>query len=166
MSTEHFQRPEVGRSCVKIILRFFFIYSGDDVSSCRPCPPRSNSAEGSPVCACDMVLLRSEVFSTLHFNITTGACDIVPDSLVPYLNDKVWALTAPNSQTRSQQLPCDPGSYCADGVRRRCPAGYAGALTMETSPTCDGPCAAGFYCLEGSTSRYSIACGGYPTLRA
>ena len=133
--------------------------SGDDVKQCRPCPLRAYSDPGSLMCVCDMVLLRSEFSMTLYFNISKGTCEIISVSLMPSIDDNEWDLTSPNSQTRSLQVPCEVGSFCIDGVRRRCPAGYAGEYPMETSPSCDGLCAAGFYCLEGSTSIYANPCG-------
>ena len=57
--------------------------------------------------------------------------------------------------------PGSVGSYCAGGVEYPCPAGTYGRRVSEPSPTCTGPCAAGYWCVSGSTTAYAAACGNY-----
>ena len=59
--------------------------------------------------------------------------------------------------SRSDLSPCPPGAYCQGGVQIACPAGRFSA-SGAASPLCDGLCAAGFYCLEGSTSPQQFPC--------
>jgi len=60
--------------------------------------------------------------------------------------------------TRSAQAPCPQGSFCVDGVVFDCPAGRYGGGAQLTSPDCTGPCAKGFYCPVGSTTRNQYPC--------
>ncbi|ETW03965.1 hypothetical protein H310_04372 [Aphanomyces invadans] len=61
------------------------------------------------------------------------------------------------SPTRSLQLPCDPGSYCANGVKTKCPAGSFGITLGLTSSSCSGTCPAGSYCPAGTVEP--LPCG-------
>ncbi|KAL4094950.1 hypothetical protein PRIC1_010600 [Phytophthora ramorum] len=54
-------------------------------------------------------------------------------------------------------LPCPPGSYCAGGERRPCPAGVYGAEEGLRTQQCSAPCPEGFYCPEGTATP--IECG-------
>ena len=60
--------------------------------------------------------------------------------------------------TRSAQVPCPPGSYCVGGIIHDCPAGRYGISDRLTAPDCTGPCARGFYCPIGSTTRNQFPC--------
>ena len=68
------------------------------------------------------------------------------------LGDARFSLAA--SETRSFAAPCEPGFYCSYGVRYPCPRGTWGASSMLDHPSCDGPCAPGYWCPEQSTSPY------------
>ena len=57
-------------------------------------------------------------------------------------------------------LPCPPGSYCTFGVQTLCPAGTYGASVGLPTKDCDGPCAPGYYCLDGATNATQYPCGG------
>ena len=60
---------------------------------------------------------------------------------------------------RSQALVCPPGHYCSGGVKLPCPAGkYGGGQSLSTA-SCSGPCSAGYYCQEGSTTSTAAKCG-------
>ena len=63
-------------------------------------------------------------------------------------------------ETRSGQELCPVGHYCVDGLKLVCPAGTFGATTGLTTASCSGPCRAGFYCPQGSTSATPRPCGG------
>ncbi|CAN0540313.1 unnamed protein product, partial [Ectocarpus sp. 8 AP-2014] len=45
---------------------------------------------------------------------------------------------------------CEPGHFCVGGVRFPCPGGRFGASAREVRPQCQGECAGGWYCPEGS----------------
>jgi len=60
--------------------------------------------------------------------------------------------------TRTGERECEAGSFCVRGVRRKCPAGVFGSSPGLTSKACDGPCAPGHYCPEGSTSEFQMRC--------
>ncbi|GLD98198.1 hypothetical protein PINS_up006895 [Pythium insidiosum] len=61
--------------------------------------------------------------------------------------------------TRARQLPCDPGYYCVQGVRRPCPAGTYSSAPQETRPQCAGRCAPGYFCPLASTNSTAQRCG-------
>jgi hypothetical protein len=67
-------------------------------------------------------------------------------------------LSAPPVQ-RTDQLPCEPGYYCEQGVRRPCPPGRFGSDAKRTDDTCSGLCAAGFFCRSGAIVANETACG-------
>jgi hypothetical protein len=64
-----------------------------------------------------------------------------------------WASRAP--------LACPVGSFCPlrSWVATPCPAGTAGLLANLSSAACSGPCPAGYFCPQGSTSWYDFPCG-------
>ena len=128
---------------------------GDDFSLCRPCNLRhSISADDRITCTCTAVLAPGLVS---YFNITTGNCSTEKVEDFLQFNAGMWATNI--SLTRYQQFPCDPGHYCVDGLRFKCPHGYFGSLVQETRPLCEGLCANGYFCLVSSTSPYSYPCG-------
>ena len=74
----------------------------------------------------------------------------------------------------SAQLPCLPGTYCANGVSHSCPAGFFGSnmlevrrsndlaayfIIVQTNPSCSGRCNAGYFCPQGSFSSRQLPCG-------
>jgi hypothetical protein len=64
-----------------------------------------------------------------------------------------------------QQIPCPAGSYCPNeqmAAPTPCPGGRYGNTTGLSMPACSGPCAAGYYCSEGSTTPNQTVCpAGY-----
>ncbi|KAH8050282.1 hypothetical protein JL722_11488 [Aureococcus anophagefferens] len=63
------------------------------------------------------------------------------------------------ADARGGQRPCEPGYFCAGGVRRPCPAGTYGSAFGETSATCAGLCPPGMFCVEASTEAKPVANG-------
>lgn len=59
----------------------------------------------------------------------------------------------------SNQVICDRGSYCIRGVKHLCPAGRYGSVQQSSNSSCTGACAAGFYCIAGSTNERAMPCG-------
>ncbi|KAJ1444232.1 hypothetical protein M885DRAFT_73563, partial [Pelagophyceae sp. CCMP2097] len=58
------------------------------------------------------------------------------------------------------ERPCPPGTYCAAGLQRDCPAGRYGSATAAAEPKCDGPCARGRYCEdERRADAFGAVCG-------
>jgi hypothetical protein len=59
---------------------------------------------------------------------------------------------------------CEKGSYCEEGVRHLCPAGFFGdAVGLFKDPyttlaKCSGPCAKGHYCPPGSVTAQQRPC--------
>lgn len=51
-----------------------------------------------------------------------------------------------SNATRVHQLVCEPGYFCADGVKYQCPEGTFGATSGLRDASCSGMCAAGYYC--------------------
>jgi len=65
--------------------------------------------------------------------------------------------------TRTSQIQCSPGTWCKNGDYKPCPAGRYGESYGLYEDSCSGPCAAGFFCDNRSTSAYSEDCGKGPT---
>jgi hypothetical protein len=61
---------------------------------------------------------------------------------------------------RSDEVLCEAGHYCVQGIRHPCPAGRFGASSGLDNARCSGPCAPGYYCPTGSSSKNEHACGG------
>lgn len=65
----------------------------------------------------------------------------------------------------NNELPCGPGNYC-DTVGlsspKLCAKGRYGSSSNNTTAQCDGPCAAGYYCDEGSViAKQGLCPPGY-----
>ena len=54
--------------------------------------------------------------------------------------------------TRQDVDDCPIGSYCINGEKKLCAAGYYGNAVKLSVSTCTGPCDVGFVCSPGSTS--------------
>lgn len=90
--------------------------------------------------------------------VVPPAGDYVSHNPIPTLETLVGAPPPPDAIPTALPLPplvklrtCPPGTYCLDGVARACAAGAYGALAGACTATCDGACAAGFWCPPGST---------------
>lgn len=70
-----------------------------------------------------------------------------------------YTIGGESNEVRSSQHRCEPGHYCAAGVRHPCPAGSFGAIAGLATSACSGQCAPGYYCLEASASARHAACG-------
>ena len=70
--------------------------------------------------------------------------------------------TGPSGR-RTGQAKCPKGYYCNRGARHKCPAGRYGSETGLASSDCSGPCKAGYFCPEGSTSATHSLCGADKT---
>jgi hypothetical protein len=57
--------------------------------------------------------------------------------------------------TRDSILPCLPGHYCVDGVKRPCPDGYY-SVNGSTSAFCDGECDVTQYCPAGTSTPSTV----------
>lgn len=55
------------------------------------------------------------------------------------------ALAVQQVTSRSSQRPCEPGSYCIGGVKKKCPPGVYGATQALSTAACTAPCPAGYY---------------------
>lgn len=62
--------------------------------------------------------------------------------------------------SRTSEVVCEAGYWCADGIKRMCPSGRYGASTGLSHPRCSGACQEGYYCPEASTSLQQVPCGG------
>ena len=64
---------------------------------------------------------------------------------------------------RTHQLSCNPGSYCVQGKKYPCPAGFYGNTSFLVNVTCTAVCPEGSYCPEGASEP--ILCpAGTPSL--
>ncbi len=131
--------------------------AGDERSLCLPCQTLFTRSSASRI-MCDCLEVLIDKAAVPVFNVNTGACDSYPLQDLVLRDASEWASNT--SLTRYRQFPCEPGHYCVDGLRHKCPAGRFGVHEQETSPQCSGVCAAGYFCLQASTSAYSYDCGG------
>ena len=65
--------------------------------------------------------------------------------------------------TRTAEVRCEAGWWCAGGVKAPCPAGTYGRTRGLTSPRCSGVCPKGFACPEASVLPTKCAPGTYST---
>ncbi|KAG7377735.1 hypothetical protein PHYPSEUDO_011080 [Phytophthora pseudosyringae] len=72
--------------------------------------------------------------------------------------DDLIAAREQDLATRATQRRCEPGHYCVNGERYACPAGTFGTKAGLTTSECSGPCAAGYYCPEGSIVAHAVPC--------
>ncbi len=63
-----------------------------------------------------------------------------------------------NTKTRSAVFPCPFGTFCVDGIKYSCPAGYYGNVVGQSNPTCSGACPEGFYCPIASVDPFAHPC--------
>lgn len=132
----------------------------DNVTHCLDCPFQSESAADRRTCVCKEVVAAG---TFKYFNISTGLCLTLDDSAAAAITAYDWnrVLEPGNSSmTRSQEYECEPGHYCVQGKRSKCPSGRYGARRRETGPQCQGECSPGYYCQSSSISQYSNPCGG------
>jgi hypothetical protein len=52
----------------------------------------------------------------------------------------------------------EPGYWASGLVRYKCPSGRFASSSGNSDPSCEGPCAPGFYCQEGSVSPMQHKC--------
>jgi hypothetical protein len=73
--------------------------------------------------------------------------------------------SCPPGSTNATALLCTFGTYSLAGVCIPCPRGTFGAAEGLSTPACSGPCAAGYFCPEGSTNATAVRClpGTYST---
>lgn len=112
------------------------------------CPPGSTSATQLP---CGSVAVYCPVGSALPLPVSPGYYTI---SSVD--DERPGSST---ETTRSAQVQCKPGHYCADGRRSPCPPGTFGNSFGLSSSQCSGLCAPGFYCPLASTISTAVPCG-------
>ena len=145
--------------CVPCPEGTFKATTGDGLDECRPCDLTvSESTDDRASCRC---LRRpgGEPFDFLIFVAANGTCEAVTAEAFA---THVTAPSLRNSTvTRFREHPCERGFACPpSGVRQACPAGRYGASVHNTDPQCDGPCAAGYVCPEGSVTATQFPCGG------
>jgi hypothetical protein len=64
-----------------------------------------------------------------------------------------------DTNTRVMERLCEPGFWCADGLKYLCLPGYYGDTYGQIHSNCSGPCLPGYLCPEGSTAPNEIMCG-------
>jgi hypothetical protein len=131
-----------------------------------PCPAGSYGAEpelSSSACSgqCSAGHFCS-VNSTSAVQAPCGGVDVFcpAGSGEPQVAAPGMYTVGPTIATRNGSLPCPGGSYCTGGVQLPCAAGSFGCADRQSTPTCNGPCTAGYFCPPGSTSSQALACGG------
>ena len=63
-----------------------------------------------------------------------------------------------DSSTRFGQVLCEPGYYCIQGHRSRCPQGFYGDTYGLSTSTCSGKCFNGYICDEASSDPRQHPC--------
>ncbi len=95
--------------------------------------------------------------SVIPTPVTIGFYTIGPNSKPE--NMQMAGTETGDEDIRFSQIICEPGFYCIDGVRYRCPLGHYGGVSGLTSDTCSGQCNAGYLCALDSTSSKQEPCG-------
>ena len=67
------------------------------------------------------------------------------------------------NDTRTAQLPCEPGFFCVAGRKYPCPRGTYGTTKKLTSRYCSGWCPPGFYCPLASPAPLECPFNTYST---
>jgi hypothetical protein len=162
-------------------------YSGARASSCTVCPAgRYTSSSGSTSCTtycnpgrygttsyasssanCQGACAAGYYCSSGSGSPTQFACGAnavycPAGSSSPRAASPGYYTIGGGSTTRTAQTACPAGRgvFCNGGIQQKCKAGRYGASGGLPGSDCDGPCAQGYYCPEGSTSRYAALCGG------
>lgn len=120
------------------------------------CSPGYYCSQGSTVStpvACGSVDLFCPRGSALPSAVTAGYYTVGALSVRNATQDPA------DATTRVDEVPCEPGHYCVDGVRIPCPAGVYGSTFGLTDPACSGTCAAGYYCPQASVTATAVPCG-------
>ncbi|CAM9410937.1 unnamed protein product [Ectocarpus sp. 12 AP-2014] len=134
----------------------FKAVTGDSLALCLPCDElTAESIEARTSCVCRRMAGGHVSAIMLYFNTTTSACQNVTASFRPSAEVGLVESTF----TRYSQAECEPGHFCVGGVRFPCPGGRFGASAREVRPQCQGECAGGWYCPEGSVSANQVPCG-------
>lgn len=138
---------------------------GDSLELCVPCPASiAVSSDDRRTCECFRLGGGAGYNATTHKLAFEDGQHCVA-VLTSYRDEaeqnrrRLSRLVSSTRFTRTRQFECEKGHYCTDGVRYRCPAGFYGYQSRETSPWCSGLCDAGYYCPFGSSARNQIACG-------
>jgi hypothetical protein len=64
-----------------------------------------------------------------------------------------------DDETAFEQVQCEVGHWCSDGLRDACVRGRYGKVRGLTTEYCSGPCAPGFICPHGSYLSTQLDCG-------
>jgi len=151
--------------CVPCPLGTYKPLQGDALSQCRACDVYTAESTNDRIeCACNGRAPGGETLNegveALVFDASAGAC--VRTLVANLTSNEAPRQLVNSSATRFAQHPCERGFWCASsGVRYPCPAGRFGSAlyATPTEPLCEGPCAPGYFCPEGSTSSTQFACG-------
>ena len=139
-----------------------FVCPAGSTSATTSCPAGSFCAAGSgvPTGGCEPGFYCPDGSTSNRPNPCGGNNVFCPPSAVAPQSVGPGNFSAGGTPTtRSQQLPCPPGSYCVSGVAQPCPAGRFGSVAGMQAPECEGPCAAGYFCTGGATTPKQHECG-------
>ena len=64
-----------------------------------------------------------------------------------------------NDEMAYEQVQCEVGHWCSEGLRDACPRGRYGLIRGLENEFCSGPCAPGFICPHGSYLSTQLDCG-------
>ncbi|KAJ0392262.1 hypothetical protein P43SY_006024 [Pythium insidiosum] len=151
------------------------------VDQCRPCPagtyggrPGLDSPACSGPCAPGYFCPAGSTSATpracgsarFYCPQGSGARRLVDDGYytmqLPFsIDSTLGRRTAASSSTASQQLLCEPGFFCANGIRQPCPPGTYGDRSGLTTSACAGPCPPGYYCPRATAVPIACPAGTY-----
>ena len=100
--------------------------------------------------------------STSPRQVVCGGADVYcpPASIEPTpVTPGFYTVGGESAVTQNDQVQCEEGYWCENGVRFECFEGHYGAEKGLVSGTCSGQCYAGFYCEKQSTSPMQYVCG-------
>lgn len=134
------------------------------------CPPGSVSARqrrcGDATVYCPTGSTRPTAVDEGYYTVAGGYSDDDkrydiprPTQQKPDKMERLLDYRDADPTTRGAQVQCEAGRYCVGGIRTECSAGHYGDRKGQTTPTCSGLCANGFYCPRGSVVANQIPCG-------
>jgi hypothetical protein len=111
------------------------------------CPPGSGNP--TPVSLGYYTNLRNSITSQVEHKTVEGSGKHEPSG----------GRSGATDEMAYEQVQCEVGHWCRDGLRDACPRGRYGSSKGLRNEMCSGPCAPGYRCPHGSYLATQIECG-------